>query len=129
MVFGKEAQSNKSMNSLRTFRLTRTLPVALLLATVLSGRTATITWTNVSSANWNNPGNWSPNQVPGGGDTAVFSTPGIYTVLITDNESVSNLVLGAASGTQTFNLSGGIHAVNGAGMDAAQAALNLSGGR
>jgi len=76
---------------------------------------ATITWTNVSGGNWNLPANWSPNQVPGGSDIAIFSTPGSYNVFVTDTESVSNLVLGAASGTLTLNLSGGAFTVNGTG--------------
>ncbi|MGD1085277.1 MAG: hypothetical protein ABSA47_11090, partial [Verrucomicrobiota bacterium] len=102
------------MNSFHSFRHPRTLLVSLLLATLLPASADTIIWTNVSGGNWNSLLNWSPNQVPVGGDTAVFSTPGTYAVDVTDNESVSNLVLGAAGGTLTLNITGGTFTVNGA---------------
>jgi hypothetical protein len=89
---------------------------------------ATITWTNTAGGNWNLPTNWNPNQVPGGGDSAVLSAPGTYTVSVTDAESVSNLVLGATSGTLTVNLSAASFTVNGSGSDSAQSALVISGG-
>jgi len=70
---------------------------ALLIVSTLLGSVATaatITWTNTASGNWNLPSNWNPNRVPGDDDTATFSTPGTYTVSVTDTESVCNLVWG-----------------------------------
>ena len=116
------------MNSFHTFRFSRTLLVTWLLAIVLPGRADTYTWANAASGNWNNAQNWSPNGIPGGSDTAVFSTPGTYTVSTTDNEAVNILQLGAASGTVTLNVSSGTFTVNGTGSDAAQSALIFSGG-
>jgi hypothetical protein len=51
-----------------------------------------ITFTNqTTDTNWNNPANWSPNQVPGPMDTAVIRGG---TVGITDSASVGALYLG-----------------------------------
>ena len=118
------------MNSFHTFRLNRTLLATWLLAIVLPASADTFTWTNAVSGNWNNAQNWSPNGIPGGTDIAVFSTPGTYTVSITDNEAVNILELGASSGTVTLNVSGTytVFTVNGTGTDAAYSALIFSGG-
>jgi hypothetical protein len=110
---------NKTMRSSQTIRLGSSLFVILLLASVLPAGAAGITWTNSSGGNWNSADNWSPNQVPGASDTAVFSTPGTYTVGISDNESVSNLDLGDTSGTLTLSISDGTFTVNGTGSDSA----------
>ncbi len=89
---------------------------------------ANITWTNTAGGDWNVPANWQPNQVPGAADMALITTAGSYNVSVTDNESVSNLVLGAASGTLTLNILGGTFTVNGTGSDSAHSALVISGG-
>ena len=88
-----------------------------------------LVWTNTAGGNWNVAANWSPNRVPGALDTALITTPGSYGVSVTDNESVSNLVLrGAASGTLTVKIQSGTFTVNGTGSDNAQSALVISGG-
>ena len=87
-----------------------------------------LVWTNTAGGNWNVAANWSPNRVPGAADTALITTPGSYGVSVTDNESVSNLVLGAASGTLTVKIQSGTFTVNGTGSDNAQSALVISGG-
>ena len=89
---------------------------------------ATITWTNAVSGDWSVPANWSPNQVPGANDTALINTPGSYSVSVSDNESVSNLILGAASGTLTLNIVSGTFTVHGTGSDSAKSVLVISGG-
>jgi hypothetical protein len=46
------------------------------LAAAASAKAATYTWTSINSGNWRVPGNWSPNGVPGGGDSAAVTTTG-----------------------------------------------------
>ena len=111
-----------------SLRLLGGITLALALATGGSTRAATFVWTNTAGGNWNVPANWQPNQVPGAADTASITTPGSYGLSVTDNESVSNLVLGAASGTLTLNILGGTFTVNGTGSDSAHSALVISGG-
>jgi len=86
---------------------------ALLLAGAVVGRSATITWTNISGGNWTVAANWSPHQVPTNYDVVYITTPGTYAVEFdspeTDNffTNAARLTLGAgggAAGTQTFNL-------------------------
>src|SRR5260221_12357508 len=125
---GPEPSSRGNLRSIMKNKLRALFIVLCLLLICSVTRASTITWTNAASGNWNLAANWSPNQVPGGGDAAVFSTPGTYTVSVTDTESISNLVLGAASGTQTLSLSAASFTVNGSGSDSAQSALVMSGG-
>lgn len=70
-------------------------PLALAIAAIAIGafllppaHADTITWTNTSSGDWGEPMNWSPNQVPGAGDTV---TIGGYSAIrtVTINSSVS----------------------------------------
>ncbi len=67
---------------------------------------ATITWTNGNSTGiWSDPLNWSPNQVPTGGDDVVFDgTSTDNCTLDLDNQSVLSLTMTAAY-TGTFSLS------------------------
>ncbi|MBI1178215.1 hypothetical protein GC207_12340, partial [bacterium] len=65
---------------------------------------ATLTWTNTLGGEWNTAANWSPNTVPGAGDTANITTAGTYTVNLSVDASVAALNLGAASGKQTLGL-------------------------
>lgn len=50
-------------------------PATLLLASLLCTSTfaATITWTGNVNSNWNNAGNWSPNQIPSTTDDVVLT--------------------------------------------------------
>ena len=59
-----------------------------------------IYWTNTLGGSWTDAVNWSPNQVPGPTDQAYIIQDGTYTVT-TYGVSVSNLIVGAACGTQT----------------------------
>lgn len=52
-------------------RLTHQL--AALVAGVLAGHAANVTWTGLSSANWNDSGNWNPG-LPVAGDSLIFDT-------------------------------------------------------
>ncbi|MDF1798308.1 MAG: hypothetical protein P1V81_03960 [Planctomycetota bacterium] len=49
------------------------LPTLLALATTAGAQT-TVTWTGASDASWDNPGNWSPLQVPGSLDHAIVGS-------------------------------------------------------
>ena len=52
---------------------------------------ATITWTGAAGdGNFNNPANWSPQQVPGAGDNAVI-TPSVATTISAPNDAVGTL--------------------------------------
>ncbi len=75
---------------------------------------ATLYWTNLSGGDWSGASNWKPNQVPGGTDTAFVLSNGTYTISVNPGElvSVSNLTIGASSGTQTLDIAGGL-VVNG----------------
>ncbi len=70
------------------------------------GRAADVVWTNTAGGDWNTAGNWSPNQVPGGNDSAWITNNGSYTVTsqIYPGINISNLVVGGISGTQTFSM-------------------------
>src|ERR1017187_1834534 len=69
---------------------------------------AILTWTNTSGGNWNVAQNWSPNAVPGAGDTALVNSPGTYVVNVTAAASVASLTVGGAAGVQTLQLNGNI---------------------
>ena len=79
-------------------------PVSLVAAIgslVMSGLVAHATiynWTNTASAAWNNAANWSPNGVPGAGDTAVM-TNGI--VSLSTTTTVGGIILGTNAGALT----------------------------
>jgi hypothetical protein len=79
--------------------------LGLALAAVCTGRANTLVWTNVNSGIWGAATNWSPNGVPGGGDTAII-TNGPVTVTVDPSSTFGGLVLGGA-GTCTVNWTAG----------------------
>lgn len=93
--------------------------VALVLALVIPGRAATITWTNTAAGYWSMPANWSPNQVPGAGDTAVIPIAATNGAILDMTASVQNLILngGAVYTTDysydTLTVNGQINWTNG----------------
>src|SRR6266436_2431272 len=74
--------------------------VFLLAQTPL--RAADCIWTNALGGNWNDAANWSCLMVPGSGDNALITLPGIYAVTQDVNVAVASLTLGAATGKQTL---------------------------
>ena len=88
------------------------LPIAVLLVNALAVRAATITWTNTQSGGWNTAANWSPNNVPGGSDTAIIPVTGV-TVSLQGGTSVSNVTLGGSAGTTALSLGGQTLTLNG----------------
>ena len=53
----------------------------------------TVTWVNTGGGNWNDASNWSPKEVPGAADTAMITTPGSYTVTISDHSLEVGVVM------------------------------------
>src|SRR5580658_6797632 len=110
------------------------LSLVLLSVTATPLWAVTITWVNTSGGNWNGAANWNPAQVPGAGDTAQITTPGTYTVIVNDTESVGTLTIGPATGASTLlvesggalNDAGGTISVTGSLMVAAGGVLNLA---
>ncbi|MEI7731935.1 MAG: hypothetical protein WCO56_20345 [Verrucomicrobiota bacterium] len=80
---------------------------AVLLFSALDSHGANLVRTNLAGGDWNTAANWSPSQVPGASDTAWITNSGTYTVTVTTGSTATNVVVGAVSGAQTLNLSGG----------------------
>jgi hypothetical protein len=76
---------------------------ALALLATTTARPTTLNWTNTLGGEWFLAQNWSPNIVPGAGDTANITQPGTYTVtIVTGAVSVVALNIGGQSGVQTL---------------------------
>ena len=67
----------------------------LLMALAHSGpvSAATITWTNSAGGDWATAGNWSPQQVPGAGDSAIISGTAALSIRVDGDQSVGTLSL------------------------------------
>ncbi|MSU61580.1 MAG: hypothetical protein EXS31_04145 [Pedosphaera sp.] len=61
-----------------------------------------IAWTNKSGGDWSVANNWSPNKIPGPGDTALITSDGTYTVTVNANTAVTSMVLGGPLGKQSL---------------------------
>ena len=82
---------------------------------------STVQWTNASGGDWDTPGNWSTNTLPGAGDDVVIDTAGItVTHSTTASDSIRSLTshallsisngslsIAAASTIDVLKLSGG----------------------
>jgi hypothetical protein len=99
---------------------------ALLVAAGASA--AEIVWTNTAGGNWNVAANWSPNRLPAADDTAVITNDGTYTVTLNTSPTIAGLILGGASGRQTFAMSANTLNLNGPGRVNAKGAWNFAGG-
>ena len=106
---------------------TKTL-LCLLTLCALPARAADIYWTNTLGGNWNVPANWSPNQVPGMGDSAFITQAGTYTVAVNVDATLGSLLVGATSGTQTVSVASFTLRLNGASVFSSKAVLRLAGG-
>ncbi len=67
-------------------------------------------WTNDAGGNFQDPNNWSPNQMPGTNDTVIFSQSNTYTVFWTG--SVTNHTVIVSAGSVTFDLQGFIYSLD-----------------
>jgi hypothetical protein len=109
-----------------------TLIAGLVGAILLSAPTARAndyTWSNAVNGNWNLAGNWNVGGgvavvPPAAADNATISTAGAYTVTLSDNQAITNLVLNNSTATLsqtagtltlggTLTLNAGIYSVNG----------------
>jgi hypothetical protein len=89
---------------------------------------ADIVWTNTAGGNWSVAGNWSPNQAPGTNDTAWITNNGTYTVTLDTNVTLSGLMLGGDSGTQTLSHANYTLTLNGSGISSFRGVYTFSGG-
>jgi hypothetical protein len=108
------------------YRFPRACIALLLVGIGFSLNAGTITWTNIHGGDWSTASNWSPNQVPGGSDTALITTSGTYAITDNANIQVANLTLGAPSGIQTLTMNGTRLAVANGGMVGANGVLSMT---
>lgn len=81
------------------------LPALAAVLSAASLRAGNITWTNAAGGDFQTPGNWNSNQVPGQSDVALFSiTSDPYTV--TWSQSVTNSSFSVVRGDLKFDLQG-----------------------
>ncbi len=80
-------------------RISLLLTAAIVLLGSSVARATTYTWVNTTGINnsWNISTNWNPVGIPGANDSAIITNDG-SAVVMTTTTSVSNIVLGAASG-------------------------------
>ncbi|MGE3309454.1 MAG: Ig-like domain-containing protein [Limisphaerales bacterium] len=83
-------------------------------------------WARAASGNWSQPTNWTAG-VPGVGTNAVIDLPGSYTVSLDTEAFVESLELGAASGTQTLQLTSRALTLNSASVVRSNAVVRLAG--
>jgi hypothetical protein len=84
---------------------TTLLLAGLLVAVAAAGASAaTITWSNPAGGAWSNAGNWSPNQVPAGGDVAVLpALSGAYQVTLDVDPAANAIQIAAGDPTLDMN--------------------------
>jgi RHS repeat-associated protein len=103
----------------------RKRPAAGLRLEILEARVtpAMINWTGPAVGNWDVPGNWSGNAVPGAGDDAVISTAATVTIQSGDNLTVNSLTTASAA---TLSVTGGTLTID--GNSTLAGALTMTGG-
>lgn len=80
--------------------------IALLVVVKSHGAIAQVTrtWSAITDSNWNNAANWSPNGIPGSGDTIIFDNASDFNCLIDMNVVVDSIsVQGTYDGVITQN--------------------------
>ncbi|MBK8001254.1 MAG: hypothetical protein IPK15_21735 [Verrucomicrobia bacterium] len=82
--------------------------LVLFCCAAFSTHGAVLVWTNTAGGSWSAATNWSPNQVPGAADQIFITNAGTYSVTVSANATVNQLVLGGGTGTQTLLQSAGI---------------------
>ena len=84
------------------FRLLALAALAALTASPAIAQTCTTSWATPVDGSWTEASNWT-NGVPGSGDTACITQPGVYTVEIAGTTTaIAGFVLGGSSGLQTL---------------------------
>jgi fibronectin-binding autotransporter adhesin len=97
---------------------------------------ATLDWTGALSANWSDPGNWAPNQVPTSTDILIFNSATVGLVNFTTNNDIAglggltiNIVDADAVALHDFSLTGtgvGITSLSNNKTDAVTSATNVN---
>src|ERR1700733_13866330 len=77
-------------------KIARYLVVLSLFAVLNCIHASTIVWTNTVGGGWNEATNWSPNEVPGSGDTVLVTNDATFTVYVDGVGSASNLIVGTS---------------------------------
>ncbi len=101
--------------------LTMTLPASSVFG-------ANIQWADSVDGNWSDGTKWSTGTVPGSGDIAYINLDGTYTITMDQNVTLTALVLGAATGTQTLTGSSYDLTVNGTISNGENGVLDLISG-
>lgn len=95
------------MNSYRLIRL------ATCLSLLAGGsRALDINWTNTVDGDFSVEANWSPNQVPGSADKAVFNREAAATTTVTVDAPLTNVSLLVQTDKVLLDLSGGPYALS-----------------
>jgi hypothetical protein len=81
--------------------------IIAIFLNVYNASATTYAWTNTAGGLWSAAANWSPNGIPGSGDTALITTSGTYAVGLSAPVTVNLLTVGTinGSGTQSFSTS------------------------
>ena len=98
-----------------------------LLSTLSSHATA-IVWTNLSSGNWSEATDWSPNLVPSTNDDALITNGGTYDVSLDSSATINSLTVGGSNGVQTLHTGVSVLTVNNATDISTNGAFDLEGG-
>jgi len=109
------------------------ITVLAFLTSFFSVNAATIVWTNTAGGGWNEPINWSPNQVPGSGDTVMVTNDVDFTLNIDGVANAGNLILGTtdldSTNTQVLQVEvGNTFILNGTLTVSTNGQFNLSTG-
>jgi hypothetical protein len=82
---------------MRTPSVIRAILVSTALLLSLRIHAATILWTNTAGGLWNIPANWSPNTVPGSGDTVYITNAGSYAVSVNVSATLGDFFVGSSA--------------------------------
>ncbi len=82
-----------TMKLITRFRPTAVAVLLMVLALAGPVSAATLTWTNTAGGDWASATNWSPNAIPGSGDTAVINASGTYAVRVDGSRTVGTVVM------------------------------------
>ena len=85
-------------------------------------------WVNASGGVWSNPANWLNGLLPSQDDIADITLAGTYTVTLDVDPTISQLVMGNSSGTQTLNISSRTLTIRQAGTTTSGAVVSLPSG-
>ena len=104
------------------------LGMAMWLLSTLSSHATAIVWTNLSSGNWSEATNWSPNLVPSTNDDALITNGGTYDVSLDSSATINSLTVGGSNGVQTLHTGVSVLTVNNATDISTNGAFDLEGG-